>query len=110
MSHDKSRFAFRGKKLRYSVFRAKVNTHWERVYEEMTRNICALHGLDIEEEMVEHHRRPWMKTWEKLIGSRYWMSRSICAIQTEVDCGLDSESHLALQSMAQRAGGSECET
>ncbi len=42
---NKSRFGYRGKKQRYSVFKAGVNQKWAPVDEKLTRDLCAEHDL-----------------------------------------------------------------
>jgi hypothetical protein len=82
---NKERCAFRGKKVRYAVWRSEYNKHWELVHERLVRQLCADYKLNVEEHMVHDERVPWEHTWDKL-KKQYWpMSRSIKDIQTEVE-------------------------
>lgn len=83
---NKERCAFRPKKIRYSVFRAKYNRHWEAFHERMVRHICKDHGLNVEEQMVEDDREPWDATYHHLLARGYRnLSRSIRDIQMDVE-------------------------
>ncbi len=63
---NKERVGFRGKKKRYSVFRAELNQKWERCMEEQVKKLCEDNDLNVEEQMVEDERIPWEHTWDKL--------------------------------------------
>jgi len=86
MLKDKKRAGHRGPKRRQSVFRAELNKKWETVHERMVRQICADHGLVLEDHMVYDEHIPWEKTWNALKENNFYMkSRSICDVQGEVE-------------------------
>lgn len=42
---NKSRFGYRGKKLRYAVYKAEYNQKWQPVEEKELKELCDKHGL-----------------------------------------------------------------
>jgi hypothetical protein len=83
---DKKRVGLRGPKQRYSVFRANLNRHWEKIFERVVRQLCVDNDLVVEEHMVFDERIPWECTWDKLRQDGYYLTtRSIQHIQVEVE-------------------------
>ncbi|MCK9458471.1 MAG: hypothetical protein M0R80_02360 [Proteobacteria bacterium] len=96
---NKERCAYRGQKVRYSVWRAKYNLFWERFHEEMVRQICADNDLPVEPLPHEKKRRlDWEKTQDELEHKGYHLlGHSIREIQTRVEVilGFDHKVGLA---------------
>ena len=72
---NKERKGFRGKKQRYSVWKAEYNQKWERCYEEKVRSLCAEHNLNVADWLVDVTpdtvRRRWGCTLGRLIECGY---------------------------------------
>lgn len=70
---NKERCGYRGKKQRYSVWRAELNKKWERADEAMVRRICQDNNLDIDECMSQEKRNTWEHTYCDLRNKGYNM-------------------------------------
>lgn len=77
---SKRRFGYRGKKQRYSAFRAERNKNWEKFNEEMSRQICIDNGLNIE----DYVESDWEKTRDKLEENYRLKSKSISEIFSKI--------------------------
>ena len=63
---NKRRFLTRGKKKRYSVYRAEENLVKESISERCCRRICEAKGIDLSSVMIEDSNFPWKETLEYL--------------------------------------------
>lgn len=63
---NKERLAWRGKKQRYSVFKARHNRMWETIHERMVLQICKDNGLRFEDYFKDDKRVPWETTYDYL--------------------------------------------
>lgn len=70
---NKERCAYRGRKMRYSVWRARYNQVWEEVYEKMSRRICSDHNLVLDDHISEEPRNTWNHTYRDLREKGYNM-------------------------------------
>jgi hypothetical protein len=70
--HNKERCAFRGSKLRYAVWRAQYNLHWERLNKAMAEQLCIDHGLNIEDHISSEKRNKWDHTYHDLRDKGYY--------------------------------------
>lgn len=70
---NKRRCGFRGKKMRYSVWRAKYNQMWGRAYEVMARRICDDNDLNVEDHISTEERNTWDHTYRDLRDKGYNM-------------------------------------
>jgi hypothetical protein len=70
---NKERCAYRGKKQRYSVWRAEHNQKWETLYEAMSCRICDDNDLVIEDEKSKEERNTWNHTYHDLREKGYNM-------------------------------------
>lgn len=74
---NKNRPGFRGKKLRYSVWRACNNKTWEIANESMARRICEDNDLNVEEHLSAEKRNKWEHTYDDLRKKGYYANVSI---------------------------------
>ena len=70
---NKERCAFRGKKMRYSVWRAKYNKTWEQAYKVMVHRIIEDNNLNLEDHMSTEKRNTWEHTYRDLKKNGYNM-------------------------------------
>lgn len=77
LSYDKTlnkrRRGERGKKQRYSVFRANRNIRREQWYEQIVRDYAFNRGQNVEDFFIEDEKVPWRMTWEfiQIMGRRW---------------------------------------
>lgn len=68
IGRNKSRLGCRGKKMRYSVFRAEQNRKWSPFEEAWARAACEKHGLDVESffDPEDKPNRKWWHVWRRV--------------------------------------------
>jgi len=66
---NKERCGYRGKKLRYSVWKAEYNNKWEKRDEETVHKTCLKYGLDPETFIVrsDPERDMWTNASRRLV-------------------------------------------
>lgn len=70
---NKERCGFRGKKVRYSLWRARYNVAWEHCHRALALRICKDNDLNVEDYLSQEKRNPWEHTYNNLQNLGFYM-------------------------------------
>jgi hypothetical protein len=68
---NKERCGYRGKKQRYSVWRAEQNSAWEKLNKAMVETLCEDNKLNLNDFLSKEERNTWEHTYDNIRNAGY---------------------------------------